>query len=1046
MKPNPLHRFRSARAAGALSTFLLLPMAVPVSAVDRIWTGDGSGDNWSIADNWGGTAPVGGTITTPGDRLVFAGSNKLTTNNNDYSDGSSLVFGGIRFDAAAGAFTLSGNRLRMSGNIDFLANPSSAVTHTINHDFLIVATLSVTTQPNGSIMIGGVIGDGGSNLRVVNMGGTGTLTLNAANTFGGQARLNGGTVNAKVIANAGVASSLGKANGTTGATTPTLRIGNGAATVTLAYTGVAAASTDRQVQVGIGTGVGDTGGANFLNNLANTAHTLTFSNAAFNVADATAGAARTVTLGGTNTGLNTISGAIINNNATTGIVSLAKADAGTWVLGGASTYTGTTTVSGGTLRVNGSLGDTALTVDSGATLGGSGTIGTSSVLNTLAVNGTLAPGNSAGVLTVNDNLDLNGSLSVEVNGTTAGTGYDQVTVNGAVDVTGSSLAATFTTFAPADGDKIFIVINDGGDAVTGTFNGLAQDAVVSYYGGLLWKISYNANSAGGTFNGGNDIALFAVPNPNPPVTVSSWTFDSGATPNARLASSGTATGLTVSQLTFHPAFNAVPALVNNEETTLNALSTNDRWAADSGIGILRMRRADYLQESAPPGRSATYNSTSTATSGAAGTLGAPIWFSVTTDSLTEATIHAIAITNPGGGSAATYHFAKSGDPLGTGVSDVQPTIHLPTPITLGANETAFFSINIGSAATATNNNINQINLLGTTEALPPPPPPIGLVTSTLTVGAPHGTYNRLSVTIDPDLLAASSDTTDLTGTIGVTVNIDPVTGKTPLLTLSAGRVNGTDMSFSALGYNLSSANLSAAINTIAPPGTVDPDTGVFAANQHNFIVDQGAFTGTAAGNPVNITLSPTATLAGLGTGNGSLTLTPAGTSGPYKLFNAVVVLPVALSQTETTSGIDVLITATGTVRATGQIQMPSSEFNAWMLGQGATSFDPDGDTAGNGAPDGIKWALGLDLYDDPMPFLLKPHPTIPGTFTISLPPGGTVAPLTVESSTNLLSPWANVPAGQMAPAANPIPEGSTGTINITPTAANRIFLRTRANP
>jgi hypothetical protein len=118
-----------------------------------------------------------------------------------------------------------------------------------------------------------------------------------------------------------------------------------------------------------------------------------------------------------------------------------------------------------------------------------------------------------------------------------------------------------------------------------------------------------------------------------------------------------------------------------------------------------------------------------------------------------------------------------------------------------------------------------------------------------------------------------------------------------------------------------------------------------------------------------------------------------------------------------------------------------------MLAQGATSFNPNADTAGNGTPDGIKWALGLPtLYTNPLPFLLKPHPTIPGTFTISLPPGGTVAPLTVESSTNLMPPWTPVPAGQMAPAVNPISINSTGVINITPTTANKIFLHMRANP
>lgn len=166
--------------------------------------------------------------------------------------------------------------------------------------------------------------------------------------------------------------------------------------------------------------------------------------------------------------------------------------------------------------VNGSLGDTAVTVASGAFLGGSGTVGTSAVLNTLTVNGTLAPGNSPGILTVNDNLDLNGTLSMELQGTTAGTGYDRLLVNGSVDITGSSSSVLFDTFTPVNGNLLFILLNDDTDAITGNFSTLAQNATVINYGGLDWKISYNTDFTANTFTGtlnGNDIALMAVPEP-----------------------------------------------------------------------------------------------------------------------------------------------------------------------------------------------------------------------------------------------------------------------------------------------------------------------------------------------------------------------------------------------------------------------------------------------------------------------------------------------------------------------------------------------------
>ena len=63
---------------------------------------------------------------------------------------------------------------------------------------------------------------------------------------------------------------------------------------------------------------------------------------------------------------------------------------------------------------------------------------------------------------------------------------------------------------------LFILNNDGSDAITGTFSGL-DDLDTIDLGGYQWRISYTANYAGsntGTFTGGNDIALMAIPEPS----------------------------------------------------------------------------------------------------------------------------------------------------------------------------------------------------------------------------------------------------------------------------------------------------------------------------------------------------------------------------------------------------------------------------------------------------------------------------------------------------------------------------------------------------
>ena len=62
-------------------------------------------------------------------------------------------------------------------------------------------------------------------------------------------------------------------------------------------------------------------------------------------------------------------------------------------------------------------------------------------------------------------------------------------------------------------DHLFIVENDGTDAITGTFNGLAEGATFSS-GGDTFQIFYDASGQGG----GNDIELSvissAVPEPS----------------------------------------------------------------------------------------------------------------------------------------------------------------------------------------------------------------------------------------------------------------------------------------------------------------------------------------------------------------------------------------------------------------------------------------------------------------------------------------------------------------------------------------------------
>lgn len=188
---------------------------------------------------------------------------------------------------------------------------------------------------------------------------------------------------------------------------------------------------------------------------------------------------------------------------------LTKNGAGTLTLSGTSTYTGATTVSGGSLVVNGSISTSMLTtVQTGATLSGTGTVGDLTILS----GGTVSPGNSPGTLSVGDtDLQLGSTLAMELNGATAGTGYDQLNVTGSATLAG--MLSLTTSFTPSNGALFFILLNDDTDAINGTFAGLSNNSTFSS-GGQSFQISYFGDSGTSSFTGGNDAVLMAIPEPS----------------------------------------------------------------------------------------------------------------------------------------------------------------------------------------------------------------------------------------------------------------------------------------------------------------------------------------------------------------------------------------------------------------------------------------------------------------------------------------------------------------------------------------------------
>lgn len=157
-------------------------------------------------------------------------------------------------------------------------------------------------------------------------------------------------------------------------------------------------------------------------------------------------------------------------------------------------------VSWGSIKMNGSLtsngNDLTTIARSGARIVGTGTLGSVQV----GANGRIMPGNSPGILNTGDlTLEADSNYDFEVGGTTPGTGHDQINVTGTVSVAGNLVVTFWDDFTPTTGQTFVIINNDGADAVTGTFAGLAEGEEFEV-AGQLFTISY----VGGD---GNDIVL-----------------------------------------------------------------------------------------------------------------------------------------------------------------------------------------------------------------------------------------------------------------------------------------------------------------------------------------------------------------------------------------------------------------------------------------------------------------------------------------------------------------------------------------------------------
>ena len=535
--------------AGVATAFLGAP---PAQAAPQTWDGGAGTNVLNSAANWtndalptaaGDTATWDGTV--PGDLSLVWNANFGPTSGNAggvninvaatntgalqldrdaaVSTGAFGV-GDITINSGAGAFTFgdgSGTAPVIIRDPSTVFTNDSSNTATIETDVAFAngggpGNRNITFAGSGNWLVKGSVvpatGFTSNGSAFITKNGAGTLTLQGANFYGGTTVINAGAISAQNNAALGTGG-VRLASGTPGrlqlagdVTLPNNIQTNGATFASNTNGSIENVSGSNTLNGNITWD--QTGG--LFSSIASLADTLTV-NGNVTTAGSVTGA-RTLNL--TGAGSTVVSGSISNGTATLG---LAKNGTGTATVAGTNSYTGPTTVSAGTLLVTGSLGATAVSVSSGGTLGGTGSIAGDV---TVDPSGNLAPGISPGGLGTGSLTLAGGSnLLAELNGTTPGSGYDQLNVTGTAnlsgvngDASGANLLASLG-YVPTLGDALVLINNDDLDSVSGTFANLAQGSTIDLVSSAdsqtyRFAIDYD----GGT---GNDVVLTNVVVPEP---------------------------------------------------------------------------------------------------------------------------------------------------------------------------------------------------------------------------------------------------------------------------------------------------------------------------------------------------------------------------------------------------------------------------------------------------------------------------------------------------------------------------------------------------
>lgn len=432
------------------------------TTANTLTIGGAIGGGFALTKGGAGELALGGANTFSGGVNLNAGTldiNHATA----LGTGRLTIAAGTTVDNTSGAaVTVSNNNLQTwNGNFTFggsndLNLGTGAVTLGAN------VTVTTGAAGNGTLTIGGAIGDG-TNTFGLTKAGNGTLVLAGSNTYGGGTTIVGGTLSTAQMSGAITISS------------GTLQLTNSSATTIAVPTLGTAPTIDASGTGNVTFGTANSGNLAFVGGTGSS----------------------TLTLTGTSNARNTLFGGLVDAGAP---LSLVKNGTGTWVLDGstANGYTGNTIVNSGTLILSKANGKNA--VGTGDIYIGDGInsatvkYDSSKATNQLA-NATAIIMNSNATFDMSGQSDQMGSL---IDGSNVSGGYGNVILGGAALTIGADNAnATFS--GVISGAGTVTKSGTGTQVLAGnqTFTGALTVGTVSTDTGMLTLAGNNSAMTGG---------------------------------------------------------------------------------------------------------------------------------------------------------------------------------------------------------------------------------------------------------------------------------------------------------------------------------------------------------------------------------------------------------------------------------------------------------------------------------------------------------------------------------------------------------------------